>query len=192
MKQKSRMGLLIMCILMTASLLWGADQTPKITTEDYTIGPGDVIDISVWKNDALTKQVTVLPDGKIHFPLIGEVVAGGKTLVDLEKELKQRITQFVPAPDLTVMVQEVNSMVIYVIGKANSPGRFALNTKVNVLQALAVAGGLNTFAKRNKIKIFRKTKDDNLIFTFEYDDVMEGKNLEQNIVLKRGDIIVIP
>ena len=192
MKQKSWMALLMICIFMTASLLWAADQPPTTTTEDYIIGPGDVIDISVWKNEALTKQVTVLPDGKIHFPLIGEVVVGGKTLVDLEKELKQRIIKFVPAPDLTVMVQEVNSMLIYVIGKVNNPDRFALNTNVNVLQALTMAGGLNPFAKRNKIKIFRKTKDKNLILTFEYDDVMEGKNLEQNIRLKRGDIVVVP
>ena len=192
MKQKSCMALLMICIFMTASLLWAADQPSTTTTEDYIIGPGDVIDISVWKNEALTKQVTVLPDGKIHFPLIGEVVVGGKTLVDLEKELKQMIIKFVPAPDLTVMVQEVNSMLIYVIGKVNNPDRFALNTNVNVLQALTMAGGLNPFAKRNKIKIFRKTKDKNLILKFEYDDVMEGKNLEQNIELKNGDIVVVP
>ena len=192
MKQKSWMALLLICILMTASLLWGADQPLTTTTEDYIIGPGDVIDISVWKNQALTKQLTVLPDGKIHYPLIGEVVVGGKTLIDLEKELKQRITKFMSAPDLTVMVQEVNSMLIYVIGKVNNPGRFDLKSNINVLQALTMAGGLNTFAKRNKIKILRKTKDKNLIFTFEYDDVMEGKNLEQNIELRRGDIVVVP
>jgi len=192
MKQKSWMALLLICILMNASLLWGADQPLTTTTEDYIIGPGDVIDISVWKNQALTKQLTVLPDGKIHYPLLGEVVVGGKTLIDLEKELKQRITKFMPAPDLTVMVEEVNSMLIYVIGKVNSPGRFSLMININVLQALTMAGGLNTFAKRNKIKILRKTKDENLIFTFEYDDVMEGKNLEQNIELRRGDIVVVP
>lgn len=192
MKQKSWMALLLISILMTASLLWSADQPPTTTTEDYIIGPGDVIEISVWKNEALTKLVTVLPDGKIHFPLIGEVVVGGKTLVDLENELKQRITKFVPAPNLTVMVQQVNSMVIWVIGKVNNPNRIVLNSNINVLQALIMAGGLNTFAKRNKIKIFRKTKDKNLILTFEYDDVMEGKNLEQNIELKRGDIVVVP
>jgi len=186
------MTLLLICILMIASLLWAADQPLTTTTEDYIIGPGDVIDISVWKNQALTKQLTVLPDGKIHYPLLGEIVVGGKTLIDLEKELKQRITKFMPAPDLTVMVQEVNSMLIYVIGKVNNPDRFDLKSNINVLQALTMAGGLNTFAKRNKIKILRKTKDENLIFTFEYDDVMEGKNLEQNIELRRGDIVVVP
>lgn len=192
MKQKSWMALFLISIFMTASALWGADPPPTAPNADYIIGPGDVIDISVWKNEELSRQVIVLPDGKIHFPLIGEIVVGGKTLVDLEKELKQRIVKFVPAPNLTVMVQEVNSMVVYVIGKVNGPGRFALNTHINVLQALSMAGGLNTFAKRNKIKIFREEHGKTDIFQFDYDDVMDGENLEQNIELKKGDIIVIP
>jgi len=141
---------------------------------------------------ALTKAATVLPVGKIHFPLIGEVVVGGKTLAVLEKELKTKLHPFVPDPDLTVMVQQVNSMLIYVIGKVNHPGRFALNTNVNVLQVLAMAGGLNAFAKRNKIKIFREEKNKTVILPFEYDEVTEGKNLEQNIGLRRGDVVVVP
>ena len=177
---------------MTAIPLWAADQPPQTTTQDYMIGPGDVLEISVWDNEALSKLVTVLPDGKIRFPLIGEVAVGGKTLFDLEKEMKQRIDTFVPSPDLTIMVQQVNSMLVYVIGKVNRPGRFALNTHINVLQALTMAGGLNTFAKRNKIKIFREENGKTDIFPFEYDDVTEGENLEQNIVLKRGDVVVVP
>ncbi len=100
-------SVVIMAIVLTSTLpLWAADQSQNVTSpiNDYIIGPGDVLDISVGNNEALTRQVTVLPDGKIHFPLIGEVVVGGKTLVDLEKELKQKIDTFVPAPDLTVMV----------------------------------------------------------------------------------------
>jgi len=176
MIQKSWMALILIITLITAAPLWAGDQAPNPSTQDYIVGPGDVLDISIWDNDALSKLVTVLPDGKIHFPLIGEVVVGGKTLVDMEKELKKRIGTFVPSPDLTVMVQQVNSMLIYVIGKVNRPGRFALNTNINVLQALTMAGGLNTFAKRNKIKIFRETKDTTVILPFEYDEVTEGEN----------------
>jgi polysaccharide export outer membrane protein len=185
---------ILIITLMTASPLQAADQPQNATApiNDYIIGPGDVLEISVWNNEALTKPVTVLPDGKIHFPLIGEVTVGGKTLAVLEKELEQKIGTFVPDPSLSVMVQQVNSMLIYVIGKVNQPGRFVLNANVNVLQVLAMAGGLNAFAKRNKIKIFRETKDKTEIFQFEYDDVTEGKNLEQNIGLKRGDIVVVP
>jgi len=192
MKRNYLTAAILIITFMAAPPLWAADQPPTTTTRDYMIGPGDVLEISVWNNEALTRLVTVLPDGKIRFPLIGEVAVGGKALVDLEKDLKQRIGIFVPSPDLTVMVQQVNSMLVYVIGKVNRPGRLALNADINVLQALTMAGGLNAFAKRNKIKIFRKENGKTRIFPFEYDDVTEGENLEQNIVLKRGDIIVIP
>ena len=169
-----------------------ADQPPAMAEKDYVIGPGDVLDISVWNNEALTRSVTVLPDGKIHYPLIGEILVGGKTLAILETELKEKINPFVPNPDLSVMVNQVNSLVIYVIGKVNTPGRYALNTNINVLQALATAGGLNTFAKRNKIKIYRESTGRTEIFHFDYDEVTDGENLEQNIRLERGDIVVVP
>ena len=186
---------LIIITTISASPLQAADKagaTPPPVMGDYVIGPGDVLNISVWNNEALTKAVTVLPDGKIHFPLIGEIVAGGKTLAVLEKELKTKINPFVPDPELSVMVGQVNSMLIYVIGKVNQPGRFAINTNVNVLQALATAGGLNTFAKRSKIKIFRETNGKTHIFPFDYDDVTDGEHLDQNIMLKRGDVVVVP
>jgi len=200
MKRKSLTVSLLFCFIIAASPLCSADQPPAstakwsewVTIEDYIIGSGDVLYISVWNNEPLTKLVTVLPDGKIYFPLIGEVVVGGKTVSLLKKELEDRISTFVSNPNLSVMVQQVNSMMIYVIGKVNNPGRFVLNTNVNVLQALAMAGGLNEFAKRNRIRIFRKTKGENKIFKFAYDDVTEGKNLNQNIQLKRGDVLVVP
>lgn len=185
---------LLICVLMTTSPLWAAEQVGEMKSPmgDYTIGTGDVLIISVWNNEALTRTVTVLPDGKIHFPLIGEIVVGGKTLAVLKKDLRTRLHPFVPDPELSVMVGQVNSMLIYVIGKVNHPGRFVLNTNVNVLQALATAGGLNSFAKRNKIKIFRESNGKTHIFSFEYDRVTEGENLEQNISLERGDVVVVP
>ena len=200
MKRKSLTVALLICIFIVASPLCAADKSPSpkakwselVTIENYIIGAGDVLDISVWNNEALTKQVTVLPDGKIYFPLIGEVVVGGKTISVLTKELEDRISPFVPNPNLFVMVLQPNSMLIYVIGKVNNPGRFVLNTNVNVLQALAMAGGLNPFAKRNNIRIFRKTRGKNRIFNFAYDHVTEGRNLKKNIQLKRGDVVVVP
>jgi len=179
-------------VLMAATTLWASDEQPTMTKKDYIIGPGDVLYISVWKNEDLTTGVTVLPDGKIHFPLIGEVVVGGKTLAKLEKELKEKIGTFVPDPNLSVMVQQTNSMLIYVIGEVNNPGQFAMNTNINVLQALAMAGGFSDFANRKKIKIFRQTKNKNEILTFSYIDIAKEENIEQNIRLKRGDVIVVP
>jgi polysaccharide biosynthesis/export protein len=157
---------------------------------DYLIGPGDVLEISVWKEDALTKNLSVLPDGKISFPLIGEVRAAGKTVALLEKEIESRLARFVPDPVLSVSVQQVNSLMIYVIGRVNQPGRFVLNTNINVLQALSMAGGLNTFAKRDDIRIFRNIQGRNLIYRFDYEEVSAGENLAQNIKLMRGDVVV--
>ena len=161
-------------------------------SENYIIGPGDLLDISVWQDESLSRATIVLPDGRISFPLVGEVMAAGRTLGDLKKEMEGRLTRYVPNIILSLDVKQVNSVLIYVLGRVNSPGRFALNTNVNVLQALATAGGLNPFAKRSKIRIFRHEGGKTAIFKFDYDDVTGSEHLEQNIMLKRGDVIVVP
>jgi len=159
---------------------------------DYIIGPGDVLDISVWKDEALTKSVLVLTDGNISFPLIGVLTAAGKTVPDLKKEIEVKVKQYVTDPVVSVSVAQINSMIVYVIGRVNAPGKFALNANTTVLQALAMAGGLNPFAKRGDIKILRQEGGKTWVFPFDYDDVIEGRNLEQNILLKRGDVLVAP
>lgn len=175
--------------------VWGGEKDqPAIAGEEvgnmpaeqnsYLIGPGDVIDISVWKDEALTKSTVVLPDGKISFPLIGEIQAAARTLGQIKEEVKAKIEPYVPEPTVSVEIKQVNSLLVYVIGRVNTPGRFILNTNVNVLQALATAGGLNPFAKRSKIKILRQEGEKSVIIPFKYDDVVEGTRLEQNIVLK--------
>ncbi|SEM27898.1 polysaccharide export outer membrane protein [Syntrophus gentianae] len=166
--------------------------TPLKSDRDYLIGPGDVLEIAVWKDEALTKSPVVRPDGKISFPLIGELMAEGKTISQLKKEIEGSLSRYVPDVDLHVNVQQVNSMIVYVIGKVNNPGRLILNSQVNVLQVLATAGGLNPFAKRGDIKVFRQEGSKTRIIDFDYDDVVEGKHLEQNILLLRGDVVVVP
>jgi len=178
---------MIIIFLTVPMLLWASEKNA-----DYLIGPGDVLDISVWKDETLTRSVVVLPDSKISFPLIGEVIAGGKTVAQLKKEIEGKLGPYVPDIVLSLDVRQVNSMLIYVIGRVNNPGRFVLNVNVNVLQALSMAGGFNPFAKKDKIKIFRHERDKTHIFNFQYDGVVEGKNLEQNIMLKRGDVVVVP
>jgi polysaccharide biosynthesis/export protein len=162
------------------------------TGPEYIIGPGDVLDISMWKDEALTRQVVVLPDGKISFPLAGQLQAGGRSLRELRQDLEEKIKPYVPEPVLSVEVRQVNSMLIYVIGRVNTPGRFTLNTNITVLQGLAIAGGLNPFARRAKIRVVREENGKSVTFLFNYDDVVEGKHFEQNIELKRGDLIVVP
>jgi polysaccharide export outer membrane protein len=170
------------------------DTTAAVINVDstYEIGMGDVLGISVWKDDALTKDVVVLPDGVISFPLLGLVKAAGKTVGQLKAELEKRISEYAPDPVLNLEVKQVNSMIIYVIGRVNTPNRFILNANVSVLQGLAMAGGLNPFAKRNSIKVFRTEGGTTETFPFHYDDVVEGKRLEENIELERGDVIVVP
>jgi polysaccharide export outer membrane protein len=158
----------------------------------YVVGPGDLLDISVWKDDALTKTVVVLPDGKISFPLIGEVTAGGKTVAQLKQEIENKLSRYVPDMVLSVEVKQCNSLLVYVIGRVNNPGRFVLNSNVNVLQGLALAGGLNPFAKKDDIKIFRTEGGKTTIFPFRYSEVADGNHLEDNIRLNQGDLILVP
>jgi polysaccharide export outer membrane protein len=176
--------------LAAVPLQAAAQETSSI--RDYVIGPGDVLTISVWKDEALTRQVVVLPDGKIGFPLIGQVLAAGRTVAELTKEIEQKLARFVPGVELSVVVHQAGSMTVYVIGKVNSPGRFAIASDVNVLQALAMAGGLNPFAKRGDIKIFREQEGGTKVFFFDYDAVADGKDPKQNMRLKKGDVVVVP
>jgi len=194
----------VLCVLSLAAPLWAAGEqnnpVPPVktagestdTSEIYIIGPGDLLDISVWKDESLTRAVVVLPDGRISFPLIGQIMAAGRPLGDLKKEMEERLTRYVPGVILSLDVKQVNSLIIYVLGRINNPGRFVLNTNVNVMQALATAGGLNPFAKKGEIKIFRHEGGKTAIFKFDYNDVTEGDHLEQNIRLRRGDVIVVP
>jgi polysaccharide biosynthesis/export protein len=178
---------LAIAMAMTTCALSAADSPP-----DYTIGPGDVLDISVWKDEALTKSLVVLPDGKISFPLIGELRVGGKTVAQIKAEIEAKIIRYVPDVVLSVDVRQLNSMIVYVIGKVNNPGRFVMTGYLNVLQALSSAGGLNPFAKKGQIKVFHQDGDRTVIYAFDYEEVASGANLSQNIPLKRGDVIVVP
>jgi polysaccharide export outer membrane protein len=158
----------------------------------YVIGAGDILSISVWKTPELTLETAVLPDGTISFPLVGTIVAEGRTIGQLRDVLKESLNEYVTDPVVTLVVTSIQSQQIYVIGKVLQPGRFLLNARVDVLQALAMAGGPNPYADRDDIRIFRREGSGTVIFHFDYDKVSRGKDLERNIVLMRGDVIVVP
>lgn len=170
-----------------------ADLAPEAPAAggDYVIGPGDQLGISVWRDEHLTRTVTVLPDGKVSFPLVGEVVATGKTVTGLKEELERRLSRFVSSAGVTVEVKQSNT-VVYIIGRVNAPGRQVITAPTNVLQALAMAGGLNPFADRSGVRVFRRQEDKTAVFAFDYDDVSRGTHLETNIELKRGDVVIVP
>jgi len=165
----------------------------QTTTESaYWIGPGDQLNIEVWKDPTLTRLVTVLPDGKVAFPMVGEIVAAGKTVAQLQKEIEGRLSLYVKDVVVTVEVRQLNSLQIYVLGSVKTPGRIPLTSNVDVLQAMALAGGPDQFAKLSRIRIIRREGGKTVIIPFDYDDVIAGKHLESNILLRRGDVIVVP
>jgi len=165
---------------------------PAAGETEYRIGEGDVLNIDVWKEPALTRTLSVLPDGKVAYPLIGELSAAGKTVAELKKEIEQKLARYMSDPVVTVEVRQMNSLHIYVLGRVNAPGRVVLTANVNVLQALAIAGGPNAYANRSRIRIFRQEGGKTTIIPYDYDDVTAGKNLGSNILLKRGDVVFVP
>ena len=136
--------------------------------------------------------MTVLPDGKVAYPMVGEVVAAGKTVAQLQKEIEGKLSLYVKDAVITVEVRQVNSLQIYVLGRVKTPGRSPLTSNIDVLQALAIAGGPDQFAKLSKIRIFRREGRKTVIIPFDYDDVIAGKKPELNILLRRGDVVVVP
>lgn len=158
----------------------------------YQVGPEDVLEISVWKEDGLRKEVLVRPDGGISFPLVGEISAVGKTAGQLEAEITQKLDRFIPQPAVSVAILKVTGNKIYVIGKVQRPGEYVAGRYIDVLQALSMAGGLTPFAAENKIKVLRKEDGKDTVLPFQYSKIRNGENLEQNVMLKSGDVIVVP
>lgn len=158
----------------------------------YLIQPGDVLQISVWREPDLQAEVVVTPDGRIAMPLLGEVNVDGKSIELLRNEIVARIQRFVPDADVTVMVKQPLGNKIYVIGKVNRPGEYVLNRNVDVMQALSMAAGVAKFADVDKVKILRRTGESQQVISFDYSQVEAGNRLEQNIVLKPGDVVIVP
>lgn len=166
----------------------------KGTTADpnYIIGAQDVLDVSVWKEAELTRTVPVRPDGKISLPLLNDVQAAGLTPTQLAAEITANLKKFVTNPQVTVIISQINSQRVYILGEVSRPGAYPLLPGMTVLQALSSAGGFTMFASMKKIYMLRQEGGKQEKFPFNYKDVIGGKRPEQNIVLKAGDQIVVP
>ncbi|MDE2306041.1 MAG: polysaccharide biosynthesis/export family protein [Gammaproteobacteria bacterium] len=158
----------------------------------YHLQPGDVLQIEVWQEKDLQRDVLIRPDGGISFPLAGELTAAGRTVAELDEMIEQRIRKYVPAAVVTVAVKSTAGNRIFVIGKVQRPGDFPLIGPTDVLQALALAGGGTPFANMNDIRILRRNGDRQTAKEFRYGDVERGRNLQQNILLHGGDTVVVP
>lgn len=170
------------------------EKTSLIVTSDYFIGPEDVLDITVWRNADLSKQVTVRPDGRISLPLIGDISAVGKTAAQLSEDISAKLKEYKENPQVSIVVKEVNSYAIYVLGEVVKPGKYPLKSKTTLLQAITIASGFTATAARNKIVVFRFAKDGagQVKIKASYDDIVLRDGSNQNIEMKPGDQIVVP
>ena len=190
-------GMLLLCSLLLgaqalAAALPNSSEPVPAVDGSYLLGPEDMVKISVWKDEHLTQEVVVRPDGMISFPLVGDIPAAGRTIEDVRLELVKRLNKFVPNPHVSVLATKILSYKIYVIGRVNKPGEFLVGHYTDVLQALSLAGGLTPFASENDIRIMRRDRGEQRVFQFRYGDVRKGKDLSHNIILERGDVVVVP
>jgi polysaccharide export outer membrane protein len=189
----SLLNILICIAVLVAQSAFADSEAPlSSASSGYKIGPGDVLNISVWKEDGMQLEVLVKPDGGITFPLAGDLQASGLTTTELRSQLQNKLMRYIPNPVVTVSVIQAVSNKIYVVGKVNRPGEYQATRYMDVLQALSMAGGLTPYAESDEIKIIRRNGADKKVFNFDYDEVVNGNELESNIILQAGDTIAVP
>ncbi len=177
------------CVAQNAGLPRSqADATP----EAYVIGPEDVLEISVWQNQDLSRTVTVRPDGRISLPLINDVQAAGLTPEELKNQIAARLKPYMELPNVAVIVQQINSWRIYLQGEVRSPGVYPLRSQTRISQAIAMAGGFTEFAKKGKIRVVRKTRGATEFIDVNYNHILSNKSVQDDIYLKPGDTIIVP
>ncbi|PHS69262.1 MAG: sugar transporter [Methylophaga sp.] len=163
-----------------------------LAADRYLLNAGDVLEISVWNEESLQKEVIVLPDGVITFPLAGEVLAQGRTVADVQASLKKQLSVYLADPVVTVSVLSVDGNTVHVLGKVITPGQFIMIQPIDAIQALSLAGGLSPYAEENNIIVVRRNGDKRQVIHVRYGSIKKGKDLATNIMLKSGDVILIP
>lgn len=180
-----------LCLILASVLSLSAS---ALEMGDYEINAGDILEIFVWNEDALTREVIVRSDGFISIPLAGEFRAGGQTPTQLTEAIATALGKYLnDKPVVTVSLRAMDGNIIYVLGKVNRPGAYPVAARVDVTQALAWAGGLNAFADENDIQILRRDEAGNQrAISFDYSGVKSGDDLQTNIVLQSGDVVIVP
>ena len=189
-------GGLIIGVVLAVMPVHAEDAMPALLVSQfepgYRLGAEDVLLVSVWKDEQLTREVVVRPDGMFSFPLVGDIQAENQTVEDIRGELVKRLTKYIPNPNVSVAVTKVASYKVYVVGRVNKPGEYVIGHYTDVLQALSLAGGLTPFAGENDIKVMRRVRGGQQAIPFRYGDIRKGRDLEQNILLQRGDVVMVP
>jgi polysaccharide export outer membrane protein len=186
----------IVIILIVASYLPALAQeetspTHEDAIEAYQIGAGDLLEIVVWKNTDLSGEYRVRPDGKLSIPLIGDVIALGRTTDEISIQIREKLKQFIDTPFVTTIVREALSNRVYVLGEVITPGVYPIEGSLTVLQALALAGGLTEFAHRDRIVLVRSTGNNQKNYYLNYNSILTKQGNEFNMLLKRGDTLVV-
>lgn len=181
------------CALFLHGAVW-ANTDVNTDAPSYRIGPEDVLQITVWKEEGLDKEALVQPDGRVSFPLAGSIVVAGKTPAQVESEIRSRIQKYIPEAVVNVSVTKVSGYAIFVIGQVKSPGQFTLGRYVDVMQALTLAGGLTPYASESNIRILRRDSESQreTVYKFNFAKVKKGRNLNSNLILHSGDVVVVP
>lgn len=166
----------------------------KYIKNDYIIGPEDVIEVSVWKSPDLSTTIMVRPDGMISLPLIGDIRASNHSAKELKEEIAQKLTEYKQDPIVSIIVKEANSQAIYVTGEVVRPGKYPLRSETTIVQAITLAGGFTQWADKDQVVIIRKSpmNPEGNRFTLKYSDIVSGKNMKANILLKAGDTVIVP
>jgi polysaccharide export outer membrane protein len=170
-------------------------RTTQSSHIDYNVGPEDVLEVLVWKNEALSKVVIVRPDGKISLPLVGDVQAAGRSALQIKDDITQQLKPFYKEPpQVSVIVQQANSYVISILGEVQRPSQYVVKRDTTLLQAIALAGGFTPFASLNEIILLRRDNDNlkQLATQIRYKDIISGKYLDNNIFLQADDTIIVP
>lgn len=178
--------------LVASLALFASHANSQSVYEDYRLHPGDTVTVSVWKEEGLSEEITIRPDGKFSFPLAGELIASGRSVNEIKSEVEAKLKVYIPEPVVSVSVKAFGGNRIFVVGQVRKPGFFVMNPQLDVLQALAMAEGGTPFAKLDDIIIIRNSSGQQQIFGFRYSQVTEGRNLSQNIKLESGDVVVVP
>jgi polysaccharide export outer membrane protein len=183
----------IRILVLTTAMLTGllAFAGDAQAADEFAIGKGDILEVSVWKDDVLTRELLVRPDGNISFPLIGEVRAAGRTVDELRAEVQERIKEYVPNAPVTVILTELNSMRVYIVGEVEKPGMYTLPEPVSVAQALALAGGPTPYASTDTMTVIRDGVAGQKIIKVEFGDIVKRGDVAQNIDLLPGDTLVV-
>jgi len=185
---------LIILLVAGPTTAWAQEEVPDSAKDsgDYIVGPGDLIEVVVWKSEDLSGQFRVRPDGKFSMPLIGDVIAAGKTTEAINMQIQTKLELFVESPFVSTIIRETTSNRVYVLGEVTTPGAYPIEGSLTVLQALALAGGFTEFAIRDRLVLLRGSGEKQQKFTLSYRKMLSEPGGEFNMVLQRGDTLVVP